>query len=147
MGDIMNLDKKVLDLLLSDAKKAYRKNEIPVSAIILDKNGKIISHSYNNRQKTYNVLGHAEIISILKAEKKVKDWRLNGYVMIVSLEPCDMCSRIIEESRIENVYFFVSNKDKTVKNNYSFNKLLLKEYDYYVNEFSNLLTLFFNNMR
>ena len=51
LGDFMKFDKNVLNILYNDAKKAFRRGEIPVSAIIFDKNGKIISHSCNNRQK------------------------------------------------------------------------------------------------
>ena len=110
MGDVMNIDIKVLDLLLKNAVKAYKKGEIPVSAVILDQNGKLISDSFNNRQNKYNVLGHAEVNAIVKAEKKIKDWRLDGYYMIVTLEPCNMCSMIIKECRLDKVYYFLPKK-------------------------------------
>ena len=110
MGDVMNIDKKILDLLLKTAEKAYKKGEIPVSAVILDQEGKLVSSAFNCRQKQYNVLGHAEISCILKAEKKIRDWRLDGYYMIVTLEPCNMCSMIIKESRLDKVYYFLPKK-------------------------------------
>ena len=110
MGDVMNFDKKVLNILLKNAEKAYKKGEIPVSAVILDQSGKIISYSSNNRQRKCNVLGHAEINAILKAENKISDWRLDGYSMVVTLEPCNMCSVIIKESRLDKVYYFLPKK-------------------------------------
>lgn len=103
---------RYLDILLDLCKKAANKGEIPVAALIVDKDNKIISREINNRQKKHNILGHAEILAIQKAEKKKKDWRLDDCVMYVSLMPCDMCKKIIEESRISKIYYLVSNKKK-----------------------------------
>ena len=143
----MNLDKKVLDLLLKKAEKAYKKGEIPVSAVILDQSGKIISYSNNDRQRKCNVLGHAEINAILKAEKKIQDWRLDGYCMIVTLEPCNMCSVIIKESRLDKVYFFLPTKNDNDSWEISIEKEQLKEYMDYSSKFKQLLTDFFDNKR
>ena len=147
MGDVMNLDKKVLDLLLKNAEKAYKKGEIPVSAVILDQSGKIISYSNNDRQRKCNVLGHAEINAILKAEKKIQDWRLDGYCMIVTLEPCNMCSVIIKESRLDEVYYFLPKKNDDISWEININKVQIKEYKEYTSKFKQLLTDFFNNKR
>jgi len=95
---------KYMKLAYEESIKAYKKNEVPVGAIII-KNNKIIAKAKNNRQKKHNILGHAEINCIQKAEKKLKDWRLNDCVMYVTLEPCNMCSEIIKESRIKEVVF------------------------------------------
>ena len=147
MGDVMNLDKKVLDLLLKNAEKAYKRGEIPVSAVILDQSGRIISSSFNDRQKKYNVLGHAEINAILKAEKKVRDWRLDGYSMIVTLEPCNMCSVIIKESRLDSVYYFLPKKKEDSSWEINIEKEQINDYKEYTNNFKRLLTDFFNNKR
>ena len=147
MGDVMNLDKKALDLLLKNAEKAFKKGEIPVSAVILDQSGKIISYSSNDRQRKCNVLGHAEINAILKAEKKVRDWRLDGYSMIVTLEPCNMCSVIIKECRLDKVYYFLSKKNDDYSWEININKEQINNYKEYTSKFKQLLTDFFNNKR
>lgn len=147
MGDIMNVDKKILDLLLKNAEKAFKKGEIPVSAVILDKEGKLVSSAFNSRQKQYNVLGHAEISSILKAEKKLKDWRLNGYYMIVTLEPCNMCSMIIKESRLDKVYYFLPKKSDNDVWEINIDKKQIGKYEEYSSKFKQLLTDFFDNKR
>ena len=147
MGDVMNIDIKVLDLLLKNAEKAYKKGEIPVSAVILDQNGKLISDSFNNRQNKYNVLGHAEVNAIVKAEKKIKDWRLDGYYMIVTLEPFNMCSIIIKECRLDKVYYFLPKKSDNDSWEINIYKEQIDKYEEYTSKFKQLLTDFFNNKR
>ncbi len=147
MGDVMNLDKKMLDLLLKNAEKAFKKGEIPVSAVIIDQSGKIVSSSYNDRQKKCNVLGHAEINAILEAEKKIRDWRLDGYTMIVTLEPCNMCSAIIKECRLDKVYYFLSKKNEDDSWEININKEQITEYKEYSSKLRHLLIDFFNNKR
>ena len=67
--------------------------------------GEIISRGYNRRETKKNALGHAEIIAINKACKKLGGWRLPKCDMYVTLEPCPMCAGAIINSRIENVFF------------------------------------------
>ncbi len=143
----MNIDKKVLDLLVKNAEKAFKCGEIPVSAVIVDRDGKVVSHSFNNRQNKCNVLGHAEINCILKAEKKIRDWRLDGYSMVVSLEPCDMCSMVVKESRLDKVYYFLPKRSD--KSDYigDVDMFIIEDYPEYTEKFKFLLTSFFDNKR
>ena len=145
MDDVIN--EKMLKFLLKKAEKASKNGEIPVSSLIFDKNGKIISWEINRRQGNCNVLGHAEILAILKAEKKIKDWRLNGYSMLVSLEPCDMCSLVIAESRLDQVYYVVSKKGNSNYNSFDINKSKLDGFCDYEVKFNKLLTDFFDDKR
>jgi len=115
---------KYMELALKEAEKAYKNGEVPVGAVIV-KNNKIVAKSRNNRQKKKNILGHAEINCIIKAEKKLKDWRLDGCTLYVTLEPCDMCSIVIKESRIEKVVFLL-NKDKKLYNDNEYDEISLK---------------------
>ena len=57
-----------MQIALKLAKKAYKKGEVPIGAVIV-KNGKIISRGYNKREKSQNALMHAEIVAINKACK------------------------------------------------------------------------------
>ena len=97
---------KAMDL----AKKAYEAGEVPVGAVIV-KDGKVLSFAFNKREQSCDATSHAEILAIRKACKKVKDFRLIGCEMYVTLEPCVMCAGAILNSRIETVYFgaFISN--------------------------------------
>lgn len=101
---------KYYDELLKLMDKAFEKDEVPVAALIV-KDGKIIGKAHNERRKKNDVLAHAEILSIKKAEKKLGDWRLDGCDMYVSLEPCSMCTEIIRQTRIRNVYYVTKKLD------------------------------------
>lgn len=92
---------------IKEAKKAYRKNEVPIGAVIVYRN-KIISRGYNLREKKNNALMHAEIIAINKACKKLKSWRLEDCELYVTLEPCPMCAGAIIQSRVKNVFYGAS---------------------------------------
>lgn len=95
-----------MGMALKEAKKAYKRNEVPVGAVIVFRN-KIISCGYNLREKKNNALMHAEIIAINKACEKLKSWRLDECDLYVTAEPCPMCAGAIIQSRIKNVFFGV----------------------------------------
>ena len=95
------------ETLLKLLNKASKKSEVPVAALI-EKNGKIIASAYNKRVKSHDVTAHAEVLAIRKAEKKLQDWRLNGYNLHVTLEPCSMCKKVIKESRLDNCFYYLN---------------------------------------
>ena len=78
--------------------------DIPVGAVIV-KDGEIISSAHNEKEVLSDVTGHAEIIAIRRAEKKLKNWRLSDCEMYITLEPCPMCAWAIIQSGIKSVYF------------------------------------------
>lgn len=92
-----------LNEALKEARKAYKKKEVPVGAIIV-KNNKIIAKAHNLRETKKNALAHAEMICIYKACKKLKSWRLEDCEMYITLSPCEMCLGAIKQSRISKVY-------------------------------------------
>ena len=132
---------KYMDIALQEAKKAYKKREVPVGAIIVY-NNKVIAKAHNLRQKQHNVLGHAEIIAIKKASKKLKDWRLNDCNMYVTLKPCNMCQEIINASRLNEVYYLV---DKPL-NKQEYYRTIYKRTNVR-NDYAKLLSDFFKNKR
>lgn len=94
-----------MDEALIEAEKAYRIDEVPVGAVIVDSAGVIISKAHNKKEKAFNPCGHAEILAITEAAQKINNWRLIGCSIFVTLEPCPMCLGAISQSRIENLYF------------------------------------------
>ena len=112
----MNYNEKFMKKAMNLAKKAYELDEVPVGAVIVC-DGKVIASAYNKRESSFDATAHAEILAIQKACKKVKDFRLIGAEMYVTLEPCVMCAGAILNSRIENVYFgaYISNGSISVE--------------------------------
>ena len=93
---------KLMQKALNIAK--FSGKDLPVAAIIV-KNGEIIASAHNEQEKRNDITAHAEILAIREAEKKLKNWRLNGCTMYVTLEPCPMCAWAILRSRIDNLVF------------------------------------------
>ena len=139
----MNI-KKIEKELLKLSDKAYKRNEMPVSAILVDSRGKIISKAYNKKNIKKNVLYHAEILCLIKAFKKMRRWNLNDCSLYVTLEPCNMCKEVIEEARINKV-FYILNKGN-ITNKY---KKTIYEQLYGVNDenFDKYVKNFFNSLR
>ncbi len=82
--------------------------EIPVSAVILDRNGNCIGHGSNCRERLKDPLGHAEIIALKQAALIRNDWRFNDCTLIVTLEPCPMCAGALIQARMGQVIFGTS---------------------------------------
>ena len=106
-----------LEKLIELASKSLETEDIPIGAIIV-KNDNIIAEGVNTRQKDQNILGHAEINAILKAQRLNNNWNLSDCDLYVTLKPCSMCMEIIKQSRIKNVYYLLdkpSNKKEFYK--------------------------------
>ena len=100
----MEKEIKYMKEALKEAKKAELIDEVPIGCVIV-KDDKIIARGHNQRETNQSPIGHAEIIAINKASKKLKSWRLEGCDIYVTLEPCIMCSGAIIQSRINKVYY------------------------------------------
>lgn len=135
----------IIDELIKLSNKAYKGNEVPVGCII-EKDGKIISKAYNKKQKSHLTINHAEIIAINKAQKKLKDWRLNDCNLYVTLEPCKMCKEVIKQSRINNVYYLVKSKYNNEKSSKIGYKTIKCE-NFVKNNYIEKLGKFFSNKR
>lgn len=102
MTEIQNTDETYMREALKQAKKALALGEVPIGCVIVHE-GKIIARGYNRRNTDQSTLSHAEITAIRKAGKVLKDWRLEGCTLYVTLEPCQMCAGAIVQARIPRV--------------------------------------------
>lgn len=144
-----NLEKRYKEILLKLSKKAILKKEVPISAIILNKNNKIISKAFNKSYKTKNLIMHAEIIVIKKAYKKLKTKNLKDCKIIINVEPCMMCLGAILLSKINKIIYFLDEaKYGYINSNHiiDLSKInILKIND--DKEFKKMMKLFFDNLR
>ena len=93
------------------AKLAFSNDEVPVGAIVVN-NGKIIGRGFNQVIAKNSISSHAEINAINDASQFIKNYRLKGCDIFVTLEPCHMCAKAIVDARIDTLYFG-ANEPKT----------------------------------
>jgi len=89
---------------IKEAEEAYKKNEVPVGAVIV-KNDAIIARGHNQVEMLQDPTAHAEIIAIGAAANHLGTWRLKGCTLYVTLEPCPMCAGAIVLSRLDRIVF------------------------------------------
>ena len=87
------------------ANRARETRDVPVGAVVVDENGRIIGRGWNCREANHDPAGHAEIVALREAARARGTWRLTGCTLIVTLEPCTMCAGAILASRIDRVVF------------------------------------------
>ena len=97
---------------LAAAKLAADANEVPVGAVLVSENNKVLAISRNAKENFKNEkptpLGHAEILAIHRAAVIQNSWRLSGCTLYVTLEPCLMCAGAILQARISRLVFAAS---------------------------------------
>lgn len=98
-----------MNVAIEEAKKSLIYDDIPVGAVIIF-DGKIISQAHNEKEIRQNAIMHAELIAIDRACKKMKNWHLDGCVLVTTMEPCMMCCGAITQSRIKKIIYGVENK-------------------------------------
>lgn len=99
---------KYMNIALMEARKSFRLGEVPIGCVIV-KNNKIISKAHNIKEKKNSALCHAELLAISKANKKLKNWRLDGCDIYITMQPCPMCASAIKQSRISKIFYGVKN--------------------------------------
>ena len=148
----MEVKEYFMEQALKEAQKAYKKDEVPVGAIIV-KDNKIIARGHNLKESKKNTIKHAEIIAIEKASKKLEAWRLEDCDIYVTMEPCPMCMGAIINSRIKNIYFGVKDKKAGACGSivdlteYKFNHIPYYESGILEEKCKNILQEFFKELR
>jgi tRNA(adenine34) deaminase len=93
-----------MDEAFALAEEAGADGEIPIGAVIVDREGKVIGRG-RNRRESGDPLGHAELYAIREAAVVIGDWRLEGTTMYVTLEPCAMCAGALVNARVDRLVF------------------------------------------
>ena len=113
-----------MSLALKEAQRARQLKEVPVGAVVVRENA-VLSKAYNLREKKNDPLGHAELLAIRKAARKLNSWRLEGCKLYVSLEPCLMCMGSIIQARLSHLIYACEDPKEGFSSRYG----LLREKD------------------
>lgn len=100
----MEKDLFFMNEALKEAKKALKRGEVPVGAVLVHK-GLVAAKGHNRKETGNDPTAHAEVDVLRKAAKKIKSWRLTGTTLYVTLEPCLMCMGAIIQARVGRVVF------------------------------------------
>ncbi|NEQ39963.1 MAG: nucleoside deaminase [Okeania sp. SIO3I5] len=92
--------KKWMSRVLELAKIAGDAGEVPVAAVIVNSDGKLITEAQNRRERDFDPTAHAEILALRQAGQILQNWHLNQCILYVNLEPCPMCAGAILQARI-----------------------------------------------
>ncbi len=92
-------------IAISEAIKAGAEEEVPVGALIVTPDGTIISKAHNRVIELNDPTAHAEILAIKEAGKRTGNLRLNGLILISTIEPCIMCAGAIIHARLSKCIF------------------------------------------
>lgn len=84
---------------LKEAHKAFRKEEVPVGAVLVHE-GKVIARGYNQVELLRDATAHAEMLCITAGANALSNWRLVGTTLYCTLEPCSMCAGALLLSRV-----------------------------------------------
>ena len=92
-------------MAFEEALKALKNNEVPIGAVIVNKEKIVVGKGHNQTETLKDSTAHAEILALKSASKKINDWRLDDHIIFSTIEPCEMCMGAIVEARIKEVYY------------------------------------------
>lgn len=87
------------------AQNASKTGDVPVGALVINKDGVVIGTGCNEREINNDPTAHAEIVALRNATNRIQNSRLDGCTLVVTLEPCPMCAGAIAQSRISHLIF------------------------------------------
>ncbi len=93
---------------LDQARLAFDRGEVPVGAVLVGPDGRVLSTAGNRTRELNDPTAHAEMLVIRAAARKLRSQRLTGCDLYVTLEPCPMCAAAISFARIRRLYYGAS---------------------------------------
>jgi tRNA(adenine34) deaminase len=94
-----------MDTALRQARCARANGDVPVGALVLAPDGRLLSVGHNEREVSRDPTAHAELLALRRAAAALGDWQLTGCTLVVTLEPCTMCAGAIVASRLGRLVF------------------------------------------
>lgn len=94
-----------MELALEQAVLASDHQDVPIGAVVLDAEGRVVSSAGNERELSGDPTAHAEVLAIRRAAERTGSWRLDGHTLVVTLEPCTMCAGALVLARVRRLVF------------------------------------------
>lgn len=145
------INPKIEAELISVIERYPYSNDVPVAAIIVDKNWNKIAIGINDREQHYKISGHAELNTLNQASTKLKKTNLKDYKIISTLEPCIMCLEAIKQAKIKEIYYYASSPKfgfLNLNHNFDIFKLkVVKIENKFTKNISKKLRIFFQKIR
>jgi len=100
-----------MDLALDEARAALATDDVPIGAVVISPEGRVLATGRNEREAIKDPTAHAEVVAIRHAVRALEErgqddgWRLADCTLVVTLEPCAMCAGAIVLSRIPKLVF------------------------------------------
>ncbi|MEQ8661737.1 MAG: nucleoside deaminase [Gammaproteobacteria bacterium] len=96
-------DREAMRAALVEARAALETGDVPVGAVVLDAQGRVIARGRNARERDSDPTAHAEVVALREAGRASGDWQLAGCTLVVTLEPCALCAGAILAARVDRV--------------------------------------------
>lgn len=87
------------------ALAASSARDVPVGAVVLSPDGRVLGEGVNVRERETDPTGHAEVVALRAAAATLGRWRLDDCTLVVTLEPCAMCAGALVQARIARLVF------------------------------------------
>jgi tRNA(adenine34) deaminase len=104
MPEILEPDVSFMRAALNEARAAAERGEVPIGAIIV-RDGRIIARAGNRTITDSDPTAHAEIVVLRAAARELKNYRLLGVTLYVTIEPCSMCAGAMIQARIARLVY------------------------------------------
>lgn len=87
------------------AAEAGAAGEVPVGAIVVDRNGAMLAAATNRRERDHDPTAHAEVLALRQAGQVRQNWHLTDCLLYVTLEPCPMCAGALVLARLGGLVY------------------------------------------
>jgi tRNA(adenine34) deaminase len=94
-----------MDGALVEAASAVEHDDVPIGAILLDRDGVVVASDHNRREQLGDATAHAEMLVISARSREIGSWRLSGHTLVVTVEPCAMCAMAAVWARIDRIVY------------------------------------------
>ena len=97
-------DDAAMEVALAEARVALDHGDVPIGAVVL-RDGEVLARRHNERERRQDPTAHAEVLALRDAAAAVHRWRLDDCTLVVTLEPCVMCSGAAQSARVGRVVY------------------------------------------